>query len=150
MKNRRQNAILEIIQKNTVETQEELIKKLRQAGYDVTQATVSRDVRELKLLKVTGEGGTYKYVAPDSSQSNENNVYSKAVEGSIKSVDAALNSIVIKTYPGMANAVAALIDSLHDSNILGCVAGDDCIITVARNPESAAEFKNRLQGLIGY
>ena len=150
MKNKRHNAILEIIQKHTIETQEELIKMLRQAGYDVTQATVSRDIRELKLLKVMGDGGTYKYVASGTSASDDSNVYSKAIEGSIRSVDVSLNNIVIKTYPGMANAVAAHIDSLHDSDILGCVAGDDCIIIVARDTQSAARFKGRLQSSINY
>ena len=149
MKIKRHNKILEIISNYNIETQEELIDKLRLANYDVTQATVSRDIRELKLLKVMSETGNYKYVVPGTTHPESKHIYSKAIDGSVKSVDFALNNIVVKTYPGMANAVAARIDSLHDTDILGCVAGDDCIIMVAKSAESAERFAVKLREITG-
>ncbi len=147
MKVKRHNKILEIIENYNIETQEELIAKLKLAGFDVTQATVSRDIRELKLMKQMSENGTYKYVVSKSSGDNQH-IYNRAITSSIKSVEYSLNNIVIKTYPGMANAVAAGIDSLHESSILGCVAGDDCIIIVTRDPNDAGELTRRLQKMI--
>ncbi|MBQ1975989.1 MAG: arginine repressor, partial [Clostridia bacterium] len=120
MKVKRHNKIMEIIGSCHIETQEELIDQLRAAGFDVTQATISRDIRELKLVKVMSETGEYKYILPKSGENDGRHVYSKALSGSIKSVDCALNDIVIKTYPGLADAVAAAIDSLHEHDILGC------------------------------
>ena len=149
MKVKRHNKILEIISNYNIETQEELIDKLRLANYDVTQATVSRDIRELKLLKVMSETGNYKYVVSGTPHADNKHIYSKAIDGSVKSVDYALNNIVVKTYPGMANAVAARIDSLHDTDILGCVAGDDCIIMVAKSTESAERFAARFKEITG-
>ena len=101
--------------------------------------------RELKLAKVMSETGEYKYVLPKSGENDGRHVYSKALSGSIKSVDCALNDIVIKTYPGLANAVAAAIDSLHEHDILGCVAGDDTIILIAHSAESALNLCKRLR-----
>ncbi len=148
MKIKRHNKILEIIENYNIETQEELIEKLRLAGFDVTQATVSRDIRELKLLKQMSDMGTYKYVVPKSSTGDNQHVYSRAIASSIKSVESSFNDIVIKTYPGMAQAVAAGVDSLHENDILGCVAGDDCIIIVTRDTESAIDIASRIRKLM--
>ena len=148
MKVKRHNKILEIIENNNIETQEELIEKLRHAGFDVTQATVSRDIRELKLLKQMTDMGTYKYVVPKNSGAENQHVYSRALASSIKNVDCSLNDIVIRTYPGMAQAVAAGIDALRETDILGCVAGDDCIIIVTRDEESAVAIAHRIRKLI--
>ncbi|MGN1409439.1 MAG: arginine repressor [Eubacteriales bacterium] len=148
MKVKRHNKILEIIENNNIETQEELIDKLKLAGFDVTQATVSRDIRELKLLKQMSDMGTYKYVVPKNNTGENQHVYSRALASSIKSVDCAYNDIVIKTYPGMATAVAAGVDSLHETDILGCVAGDDCIIIVTRDTDSAVAIAHRITKLI--
>lgn len=145
MKNKRHSKIMEIIEKHDIETQEELIEQLRKAGFAVTQATVSRDIRELKLSKVMGEGGSYKYILSKPGSHEGHHVYNKALTGSIKSVESAMNDIVIKTYPGMANAVAAGIDALHEHDILGCVAGDDTIIIIAHSAESAAAICKRLR-----
>ena len=145
MKVKRHNKIMEIIGSCHIETQEELIDQLRAAGFDVTQATISRDIRELKLAKVMCETGSYKYVLPKSGENDSRHVYSKALSGSIKSVDCALNDIVIKTYPGLADAVAAAMDSLHEHDILGCVAGDDTIILIAHSAESALSLCKRLR-----
>ena len=148
MKIKRHNKILEIIENYNIETQEELIEKLRFAGYDVTQATVSRDIRELKLLKLMTDTGTYKYVVPGSAHEENRHIYSRAIDGSVKSIEHSLNDIVIKTYPGMANAVAARIDSFHHEDILGSVAGDDCIIMITRSASSADELVLKLRELI--
>lgn len=147
MKVKRHNKILEIIENYNIETQEELIAKLRLAGFDVTQATVSRDIRELKLMKQMSDTGSYKYVVSKNSGDNQH-VYNKAITNSIKSVDFSLNDVVIRTYPGMANAVAAGIDALHETNILGSVAGDDCIIIVTRNTADAEDLTHRIQKMM--
>ena len=147
-KQNRQGLILDIIAENTVETQEQLIEKLGEEGYAVTQATISRDIRELKLLKQMSDMGTYKYVIPKSNSNENQHVYTRTLSHSIKSVDSAYNDIVIKTYPGMAQAVAAGIDSLHETDILGCVAGDDCIIIVTRSPECAVAISHRISKLM--
>lgn len=148
MKVKRHNKILEIIENYNIETQEELIEKLKLAGFEVTQATVSRDIRELKLLKQMSDMGTYKYVVPKNNATENQHVYSRALASSVKSVDYSMNAIVIKTYAGMANAVAAGVDTLHEADILGCVAGDDCIIIICRDPDAAAVIAHRITKLI--
>ncbi len=148
MKVKRHNKILEIIENYNIETQEELIAKLKLAGFDVTQATVSRDIRELKLLKQMSDMGTYKYVVPKNNGSENQHVYSRALASSVKNVDYSQNDIVIKTYAGMAQAVAAGVDTLHEADILGCVAGDDCIIIVCRDNDAAAAIAHRITKLI--
>lgn len=145
MKTKRHHKIMEIIQNYNIETQEELIDKLRLAGFEVTQATISRDIRELKLAKVMSENGNYKYVLPKPGNQDGQHFYSKALTGSIKSVESASNNVVIKTYSGLANAVAAGIDALHEHEILGCVAGDDTIIIVTRTPDDASGLCRRLR-----
>lgn len=147
MKSKRQNAILEIIKDNDVETQEELIDKLSQAGFKVTQATVSRDIREMKLVKVTGEHGKYKYQVPGKTGDEGQHVYSAAFISSVKTVECAMNIVVIKTYPGMANAVAANLDSMGSLGIVGCVAGDDTIFAATHSPEDARETAYRIKSI---
>ena len=148
MKVKRHNKILEIIQNYNIETQEELIDKLKLAGFDVTQATVSRDIRELKLLKQMSDMGTYKYVVPKENGNENQHVYSRALASSIKNVDSAYNDIVIKTYPGMANAVAVGLESLHEPNILGCVAGDDTILIVTQDEDCARMLSEQVHDLL--
>lgn len=147
MKPKRQEKILEIISENAIETQEDLINALKNAGFNATQATVSRDIRQLKLLKVM-ENGTYKYVAP-KNEFDKSNSYNHALFASITDIRYALNNVVIKTNPGLAQAVAAGIDTLHDSDILGCVAGDDCIILVTTSVESSERITAKIYGISG-
>jgi transcriptional regulator of arginine metabolism len=142
MKTSRQQKILEIIANNDIETQEDLIIALRNEGYNATQATVSRDIRQLKLLKLTS-GGVYKYVAPKSELENSTK-YNHALFTSIIDIAYALNNVVIKTTPGLAQAVAAGIDSLNDSDVLGCVAGDDAIILVAKSEEASIRITEKI------
>ncbi len=148
MKTKRQEQIIDIISKHEIETQEELINELLKNGFDVTQATVSRDIRELKLVKVaTGHGG-YRYMLPPHKSTNMNVRFNSALAESIIHVDFALNNIVIKTYPGLANAVATGIDGLNISDILGCVAGDDTILVITRSVEVAEDISERIRELI--
>ena len=149
MKSKRHSAILEIIERSNVETQEELIENLRGEGFNVTQATVSRDIRELKLTKIMGDGGKYKYVLPGRKDSAGHYVYSNALAASVVSVDSAMNLVVIKTYPGMAQAVAAGIDSMNLAGIMGCVAGDDTIFVAVRDPEYAAKAASEIRKTVG-
>lgn len=149
MKNKRQELIINIVTDNEIETQEDLINALRNAGCDITQATVSRDIRELKLIKVSTGHGSYRYVLPPTQDNNSVNVrFNSALAESILKVDYACNTIVIKTFPGLANAVATGIDALNLSEVLGCVAGDDTIITVTRNEAAAADISEKIRGLI--
>ena len=146
MKSKRQEKVLEIIASKNIETQEDLIDALRNEGFKVTQATVSRDIRQLKLLKIA-KNGVYKYVAPKSEIENSGK-YSQALLSSIVDIQYALNNVVIKTNPGLAQAVAAGIDSLHDPDILGCVAGDDCIILVSTSLDASVRIKENIIKII--
>lgn len=145
MKGTRQSKILDIIGKEKIETQEDLIKRLRESGYDVTQATVSRDIRELKLVKTMTENGFYRYSLPTSNTHESQHIYSTALANSLKSVEFAQNIIVVKTYPGIGQAVGAAIDSLQEPNLLGSVAGDDTVLIIARTAEFAADFATRIR-----
>lgn len=148
MKSERQQRILELISKYEIETQEDMIRRLREEGYLVTQATVSRDLRELKLTKTLTSRGTYRY-AVASGRSHAGSVkLNHAMVDSITSVDYSMNTVVIKTFPGMAQAVAAGVDALNMQSILGCVAGDDTILIVTRGEESAAQISERIRELM--
>ncbi|MBQ3040951.1 MAG: arginine repressor [Clostridia bacterium] len=142
MKSKRQEKILEIILKRNIETQEELIEALREEGFVATQATVSRDIRQLKLLKVMVDG-IYKYVAP-KRELEDVSEYNSALISSIREIRYALNNVVIKTAPGLAQAVAAGIDSLMDDDILGCVAGDDTIIIVTTSEDASIKITQKI------
>ena len=149
MKSGRHEKILEIINKNEVETQDDLIAMLIEEGYNVTQATVSRDIRELKLTKILTGRGKYRYIQPTKRNTGEEGVrFNNALADSIQHVDYAGNMIVIKTYPGLASAVATGIDTIHMVELLGCVAGDDTIIIVARDETSAREISEKLKGMM--
>jgi transcriptional regulator of arginine metabolism len=131
-----------------VETQDELITYLKDAGYAVTQATVSRDIRELKLAKVMTGRGSYRYVLPKEDKDTRRLHISHALAETIVRVEAAQNIIVLHTYAGMAQAVALEVDHLSHPGLLGCVAGDDTIIIVARDNTGAAALADQLQEMI--
>jgi transcriptional regulator of arginine metabolism len=149
MKKSRQEKILELVASHEIDTQDELIDRLRQSGYDVTQATVSRDIRALKLVKVLTESGTYRYVLPriedGADMVGETSAYRKAYAQSITEISYAMNNVVVKTTPGMASAVALLLDQTYHSLMLGSVAGDDTIIVVTRNEDDAKLLASNLQ-----
>ena len=148
MKRNRQEKMLELISRYEIDTQDELIARLRDCGFEVTQATISRDIRELKIAKMMTGKGSYRYVLPKQTAAGSGQKFSTALIDSIVSVDCACNIVVIKTYPGLANAVAVGIDNLNFSQILGCVAGDDTIMIATRDYESADMICNRLHELL--
>ncbi len=148
MKTERQNEIIDLITRYEIETQEDMINRLRAAGFDVTQATVSRDIRELGLTKVLTGHGTYRYVKNHSRQHAANVKLNSAVVDSIVSVDYSQNIIVLKTYPGLAMAVASGIDALNMPDILGSIGGDDTIMIVVRDVESAGEISEKIKELL--
>lgn len=145
MKNQRLEKVKELIARFEIETQDELIEKLRAEGFAVTQATVSRDIRELKISKVLGASGKYHYAMAEKAPANTRHSYMV----SILSVAFANNLVVIKTGPGLAQAVAAELDSMDHGEILGCVAGDDTILAVAVSDTVAAVFCENLKKRLG-
>ena len=128
MKTARHAKIIEIINKNNIETQEELAKALNEAGFNVTQATVSRDIRELKLMKVSENGERQRYVVFQNKDNWESDKYIRVLRDGFVSMDMAQNLLVIKTVSGMAMAVAAALDALKWNEIVGCIAGDDTVM----------------------
>lgn len=148
MKHARQEKILQIINENTVETQEQLIEKLLEAGFNVTQATVSRDVRELKLTKLSCGFGVYKYVVANRDSHAHSAKFLNMLKEMVTGVDHAGNLVVVKTYPGMAQAAAAALDSMEYPEIIGSIAGDDTVMLVIRSAEATRAFSLELQGLI--
>ena len=148
MKRNRQEKLLELISRYEIETQDELIGRLRENGYEVTQATVSRDIRELKIAKMTTGKGSYRYVLPKQVEPSAGVSFSAALIDSITSVDFAENIVVLRTYPGLASAVAGGIDRMDHSQILGCVAGDDTIMIVTRDSDCAAMLSDRIHELL--
>ena len=145
MKASRQKKILELINRYQIETQDDLISRLMIEGYSVTQATASRDIRELQLTKVLTGKGSYRYVAPKREELAAGMKINAALVDSIRSVDYAQNIVVLRTLPGLAGAVAAGIDSLAIADVLGCVAGDDTIIVAARSDTSAKLISERIR-----
>lgn len=149
MKNARQKKILELIEEYDIDTQETLVEKLREVGIVVTQTTASRDIKELKLVKGMTSKGTYKYVVPTVKRENNTAVLSSALTESVLSITAARNIVVIKTFPGMANAVAVCVDTLEHPHIVGSVAGDDTILLVIKDDETAKMVEEKLLSVFG-
>ena len=147
MKNKRQKKILELIVRYEIGTQEELMEKLRESGFDVTQATVSRDIREMKLTKVETHGKLH-YVAFRETDEDMKEKYERVFREGFISMDNAQNILVIKTVSGMAMAAAAALDSLDWHELLGCTAGDDTILCVIRRPEDAKTVTDRIREIL--
>ena len=148
MKNVRQTAILSIIEQNDIETQEELAARLRQMGIDVTQATVSRDIKELRLLKVLSASGGYKYATADKAEHGLSDRFVRMFRDSVLSINYANNIIVIKTLSGSANVAAEAIDSMRLPQILGTMAGDNTILVIVQNEEEAARTVSAFQDML--
>ena len=148
MKSQRQERILELVSKYEIETQDDMMSRLQSEGFKVTQATVSRDLKELKLTKTLTARGTYRYSVNPARQHAGATKFNNAMVDSIIQVDYSLNNVVIKTYPGLAQAVASGVDALNMHSILGCVAGDDTIIIVTRDEESSKEISRTLTELM--
>ena len=148
MKTKRQTKMLELIKKHDIETQEELSDYLRKEGYQVTQATVSRDIRELKLTKVAMSNGRQKYAALTEANEDLSEKYTRVFRDAFVSMDMAQNILVIKTVSGMAMAVAAAIDAMHLHEIVGCIAGDDTIMCAVRSVDDTIAVMSRLRKLV--
>ena len=148
MKNARQTAILSIIEQNDIETQEELAARLRDMGIVVTQATVSRDIKELRLLKVLSGNGGYKYATADKAEHGLSERFVRMFKDSVLSVDCARNIVVIKTLSGSANVAGEAIDSMRLPGILGSMAGDNTVFVVARDDAQALETVKRFEDML--
>lgn len=151
MKNARQQKILELIEQYDIDTQETLINKLAEVGFNVTQTTASRDIRQLNLIKGTTANGTYKYIAPGAVMVKESKipVLNSAITDAVINVEAAGHIVVVKTFAGMANAIAVCFDSLHKDNIVGSVAGDDTILLVVKTSQGALDLEAELRQTFG-
>ena len=149
MKNKRQTEILQLISAYDIDTQEELRSRLKENGFEATQATVSRDMRELKIIKSSAGNGRYKYIyQPAESNSMLQNRFSTILKEAIKSVDTAMNIVVVNVYTGMGSAAGAAIDSLRLTGVVGSVAGDDTFIIITKTPETAEEVCGHIQNII--
>ncbi len=148
MKSKRHVKILELIQKNDIETQEELLDYLKREGYRVTQATVSRDIRELKLTKVAMKSGRQKYAVLAENTNDLLEKYTRIFQNGFVSMDMAQNILVVKTVPGMAMAVAAALDSMECHEIVGSIAGDDTVMCAVRTVEDTVTLMERLRKIV--
>ena len=148
MKSARHSLILEIIEEKDIETQEELADELKRRGLKVTQATVSREIKELRLLKVLGEHGGYKYATVERAEKGMNDRFIRMLSECVISVDSVGNLIVIKTLSASANAACEAIDSMKWDEVLGTIAGDNTLLVIARSEEAVEAMTARLHELI--
>ena len=148
MKSTRHSLILEIIEQKDIETQEELAEELKRRGVKVTQATVSRDIKELRLLKVLSANGVYKYATAYKAEHGLSDRLIRMLTDSVLSISSANNLIVIKTLSGSANVAAEALDSLHWPEVLGTLAGDNTILMIIRSNEEAPVIISRVQELM--
>lgn len=148
MKTERHSKIVELIGKYEIETQDELAMRLNEAGFKVTQATVSRDIRELKLSKVTGAGGRQKYAVLQKKEEHLNDKYLRVLRDGFVSMDMAQNILVVRTVGGMGMAVAAAIDAIHFQEMIGSVAGDDTIFCAIRTVDDTILVMEKLRKIL--
>ena len=148
MKTNRQSKIIEIIQKNEVETQDELSALLEKDGFRVTQATVSRDIRELKLTKIPTASGRQKYAVITDAPENVSKKYERVLREGFLSMDMAQNILVIKTVSGMASAVCAAIDAMKMREIVGSIAGDDTIMCAIRTVDDTYAVMKKIRRIV--
>ena len=149
MKSQRQAKIMEIISTTNVETQEQLLLQLQEAGFRSTQATISRDIKELRIVKELTRLGTYRYAVaakeiPDTFSNRFNAIFRECVTG----IDYAQNLVVIRTLPGLASAAASAIDAMNMSVVVGSLAGDDTVMVVMRDTNAAAAFCGEIKNLM--
>lgn len=151
MKNKRHDAILRIISDSVVETQEDLQNLLIAEGYSVTQSTVSRDIKQLRIVKGHDIDGNYRYISKNSMPNGGHNNIQKYIEmfvNSVKSVDYAVNDVVINCYPGMASSACVTVDTVFSDMIVGSLAGDDTVFIITRNEATAKELVAKLEELL--
>lgn len=145
-KSKRQELLLDIISKTEVDTQEEMLSILLKNGLQVTQATVSRDINELGLIKTTGFEKKYRYVLPDNTKNGGKNA--EILSHAVKKVVRAMNTVVIKTIAGNGNAVAALIDGMNLEEVVGTIAGDDTVFAIALSEQLAEKLEGVIKGML--
>ncbi|THF75894.1 transcriptional regulator AhrC/ArgR [Cohnella fermenti] len=148
MKGQRQRKIREMIGKQEIETQEELVEALRSEGVNVTQATVSRDIKEMQLIKVPLEDGRYKYSMPLDQRFNPAMKLKRALEDHFIQAEAAENLVVVKCMTGTANAIASLIDGMDWSEIMGTISGDDTMLLICRTKEQGPILADRIRQMV--
>lgn len=148
MKSARHEKIMELIRQFDIDTQEELAARLGEAGFKVTQATISRDIRALKMTKVTGKDGKSRYAILQREIPELGDKYYRVLKEAVISADVGQNLVVIKTVAGMAMGVAAALDSLRWPELLGCIAGDDTIMGACKNEEQALDVKEKLSRIL--
>ncbi len=148
MKSGRHAKILEIISEYPVETQDEIISRLKEAGYRATQATISRDIKDLRLVKTLGSDGRYRYISASTRKADLRSGFAQLFNNSVISIDRAQNIVVIKTLSGMANAVCAAMDATDNASVVGTIAGDDTIFAACRSNESALSLTDSLKQYI--
>lgn len=149
MKIGRHAKIVDLIRQYDIETQEELADYLKKEGYRVTQATISRDIRELKLTKISTNDGRQKYALMQNQSTGMNEKYLRVLKDGFVSMDMAQNILVVKTVSGMAMAVAASIDAMHWSEVAGCIAGDDTIMCAIRSVDDTIRVMDKIHKIIG-
>ena len=147
-KGQRHIKIREIIANNDIETQDELVDHLRDAGYNVTQATISRDIKELHLVKVPLMDGKYKYSLPADQRFNPLQKLKRNLKDAFVRIDSTSHLLVMKTLPGNAHAIGALIDNLDWNEILGTICGDDTCLIICRTPEDTETITNRFLDML--
>lgn len=149
MKKKRHEKIIDLITRYEVETQEELVDRLRADGYEVTQATVSRDIRELKLSKIPNGRGKQKYVAFQGEEVQLGDKYARVLKEGYVSMDLAQNLLVLKTVSGMAMAVADAVDAMSIEEVVGCIAGDNTVMMAMRNVQDARIVMEKIGRMVG-
>ncbi len=148
MKNKRQREILNIISQNIVLTQEDLQSALLSQGFEVTQSTVSRDIKELRLIKSHDSQGNYRYIQSDFQQSRDTSHYADIFKRSVVSVDFAVNNVVVKCHAGMASSACVALDEMFHDMMLGSLAGDDTIIIVTRSEHHSQILINKINNIL--
>lgn len=148
MKSGRHSRILDIISEQAIETQDELLNILKAEGYKATQATISRDIKDLRLVKSLGDDGKYRYISAEKNSSDMRSGFSTLFSNAVRSIDNAENFVIIKTFSGMAQAVCASLDNLNHSLVVGTIAGDDTIFVACHSAELALNFADELKKLI--
>lgn len=150
MKKDRHTIIAELIENNVISTQEDLLRMLNAAGVSVTQATVSRDIKQMRIVKQAAPNGVYKYCLPRAKADSENAKYMAILAGAVAHTDTAMNTVVVKCHAGTAQAACAALDSMDLPEVAGTIAGDDTIFAVCYSVEAAAGVRKQLDEIFGF
>ena len=150
MKKDRHTIIAELIENNVISTQEDLLKMLNAAGVNVTQATVSRDIKQMRIVKQAAPNGVYKYCLPKARVNDETAKYMAILAGAVEHTDVAMNTVVVKCHAGTAQAACAALDSMDLPELAGTIAGDDTIFALCYTPEAALTVRKNLDEIFGF